>query len=264
MQCINRNEALNCEINCVHKTDDDYKFLISQLESSISRSHDGELATIKCVFRISRPEEVDRYNPSKLDNEEILYHGSRQFNWVGILSRGLLLPKIVLSNGGKRTDGGWLGDGIYFGDADTASFYACIGSNECAYFLDAKVALGKMKKDFIVHMEILAMKVNLMIRNIVFMMKNNINCNIFIEFEKIQLLHAEAAQGSGGGNGNGNDNDMNGNGSSDSIINGINVSRYKCAIAGTIMKTKNVFIVAFHITMLVVAIVCTYYVWEYS
>ena len=138
-------EALNCEINYVHKTDDDYKFLISQLKNSISRSHDGELPTIKRVFRISRQEEVDRYNPKKLGNEEILYHGSRPCNWVGILSRGLLLPKIVLSIGGNRTDGGWLGDGIYFGDADTASFYAGVGSNECAYFLGAKVALGKMK-----------------------------------------------------------------------------------------------------------------------
>jgi hypothetical protein len=46
-----------------------------------------------------------------------LRRGSRIPNWVGILSRGILLPKIVVSLGVNRTDAGWLGNGIYFGDA---------------------------------------------------------------------------------------------------------------------------------------------------
>ncbi len=97
----------------------------------------------------------------------MLFHGSRACNWVGILSRGLLLPKIVVSLGVNRTgkiyflfslfsryilcsftckDGGWLGDGIYFGEADTAAGYAQAGDQNTAFFLCANVALGKMKE----------------------------------------------------------------------------------------------------------------------
>jgi poly [ADP-ribose] polymerase len=56
-----------------------------------------------------------------IDNQRLLFHGSRIKNWVGILSRGILLPKIVVSMGVNRTDAGWLGSGIYFGDAACTS-----------------------------------------------------------------------------------------------------------------------------------------------
>ena len=44
--------------------------------------------------------------------ERLLFHGSNIKNWVGILTRGILLPKIVVSLGVDRTDEGWLGSGI--------------------------------------------------------------------------------------------------------------------------------------------------------
>ena len=44
-----------------------------------------------------------------LANQRLLFHGSRISNWVGILSRGLLLPHIVTGKyGGQRTDFGYL------------------------------------------------------------------------------------------------------------------------------------------------------------
>jgi poly [ADP-ribose] polymerase len=64
-----------------------------------------------------------------IGNQRLLFHGSRIKNWVGILSRGILLPKIVVSMGVNRTDAGWLGNGIYFGDAAcTSAFYTTPGA----------------------------------------------------------------------------------------------------------------------------------------
>jgi poly [ADP-ribose] polymerase len=75
-----------------------------------------------------------------------LFHGSRIQNWVGILSRGILLPKIVVSLGVNRTDAGWLGNGIYFGDAAcTSAFYTTPGKKGTRFLTIARVALGKVK-----------------------------------------------------------------------------------------------------------------------
>lgn len=50
-------------------------------------------------------------------------------NFVGLLSRGVLMPKVVVAMGGKRRDAGLLGAGIYFGDsASTASMYTVAGA----------------------------------------------------------------------------------------------------------------------------------------
>jgi hypothetical protein len=42
-------------------------------------------------------------------NNKLLFHGSRYSNFSGIISRGLLPPKIITNQGGKRTDFGMLG-----------------------------------------------------------------------------------------------------------------------------------------------------------
>jgi len=54
-----------------------------------------------------------------------MMHGSRASNVLGILSRGILLPRVVTDRyGGARRDAGMLGSGIYFSDsAATAAQY---------------------------------------------------------------------------------------------------------------------------------------------
>ena len=81
-----------------------------------------------------------------LDNQRLLFHGSRIQNWVGILSRGILLPKVVVKLGVGRTDAGWLGNGIYFGDAAcTSCAYTSPGKQKTRFMAVARVALGQMK-----------------------------------------------------------------------------------------------------------------------
>ena len=100
---------------------------------------------VKRVFQIRRDGEWDRFR-ADIPNQRMLFHGSRIKNWVGLLSRGILLPKIVVSMGVKRTDAGWLGNGIYFGDtACTASFYTTPGKRGTRFMAIARVALGKSK-----------------------------------------------------------------------------------------------------------------------
>src|SRR5262249_52643820 len=101
---------------------------------------------VKSLYQVKRTEEWDGLR-TDLPNVRHLFHGSRIRNWVGILSRGILMPKIVASMGVKRTDAGWLGNGIYFGDAAcTSVYYTSTGRRGTRMMAIARVALGKMKE----------------------------------------------------------------------------------------------------------------------
>ncbi|XP_033002167.1 protein mono-ADP-ribosyltransferase PARP4 [Lacerta agilis] len=97
------------------------------------------------IYRVGRMTEVAAFE-SHLGNVQSLYHASSVHNFVGILSRGLLLPKIVVEEHGvERTDCGHLGSGIYFSD----SVSACINyswpnrTDGTRLLLICDVALGK-------------------------------------------------------------------------------------------------------------------------
>jgi hypothetical protein len=95
---------------------------------------------VKNVFALTRSTEVAAFDPytdpkryfvhsSKTQRcfaDNFLFrqlvHASRASNFVGLLSRGLLLPSTVLREGlSRRTDFGYLGAGIYFSDHLAAS-----------------------------------------------------------------------------------------------------------------------------------------------
>ncbi|HEV7302372.1 MAG TPA: WGR domain-containing protein [Tepidisphaeraceae bacterium] len=100
---------------------------------------------VQNIFGVKRPGEWDDFR-SDIDNQRLMFHGSRIQNWVGILSRGILMPKIVVNLGVHRTDAGWLGHGIYFGDAScTSCFYTTPGKKKTRLMAVTRVALGKMK-----------------------------------------------------------------------------------------------------------------------
>uniref|UniRef100_A0A8B8A9B9 Poly [ADP-ribose] polymerase n=1 Tax=Crassostrea virginica TaxID=6565 RepID=A0A8B8A9B9_CRAVI len=81
---------------------------------------EGDVMNIQNVFAICRPSEKDQFR-SDLESRP-LFHASNVENFVGILSRGLLMPKVVVDDyGGKRTDPGMLGHGIYFASSASTS-----------------------------------------------------------------------------------------------------------------------------------------------
>lgn len=135
-------EALKCQLGVIDEKDPKYKELAEYVVKSQVKS---KSVKVKNIFTLKREGEWDEFT-SDLGNQRLLFHGSRIQNWVGILSRGILLPKIVVSMGVSRTDAGWLGNGIYFGDAAcTSAFYTTPGKKGTRFMAIARVALGKMK-----------------------------------------------------------------------------------------------------------------------
>ena len=134
-------QALGCRIADVPKEDSLYRELSHMFLESQVKSRALE---VKNIFSVKREGEWADFT-EQIGNQRLLYHGSRIRNWVGLLSRGVLLPKIVTSMGVNRTDPGWLGHGIYFGDAaDTSVFYTSPSKRGSRLIGIYRVALGKM------------------------------------------------------------------------------------------------------------------------
>jgi poly [ADP-ribose] polymerase len=135
--------ALGCEIDAVPSGTPAFR----EWEELVLRSQvKSKNIKVKNIFTLKRAGEWDGFETS-VGNERHLFHGSRIKNWVGILSRGILMPKVVVSMGVNRTDAGWLGNGIYFGDAAcTSAFYTTAGAKKTRFLSVARVALGKMKE----------------------------------------------------------------------------------------------------------------------
>ncbi len=135
-------KALGAEVVFVDKNSGEWK---EQAEFIIKSQVKSKNIKVENVYKVKRPGEWDTFD-GKVGNERMLFHGSRIQNWVGLLTRGILLPKIVVSMGVNRTDAGWLGNGIYFGDAScTSAFYTTAGKKKTRFMAVARVGLGKMK-----------------------------------------------------------------------------------------------------------------------
>jgi poly [ADP-ribose] polymerase len=64
----------------------------------------GEPIIVDNIFSVNRPAERAAFKTEIIDQRS-LFHGSRISNYVGLLSRGVLMPKVVVAMGGKRRDG---------------------------------------------------------------------------------------------------------------------------------------------------------------
>ncbi|TNE51832.1 MAG: WGR domain-containing protein [Deltaproteobacteria bacterium] len=134
--------ALHCNIEALNHRSKRFKTIQRLVERSQLHRHN---LRVHNVFAVERDGEESQFS-EELDNQRLLFHGSRIQNWVGILSRGLLLPKIAVNMGATRTDEGWLGHGLYFSDAScTSSGYASEGSKGTGFMAVAHVALGAIK-----------------------------------------------------------------------------------------------------------------------
>jgi poly [ADP-ribose] polymerase 2/3/4 len=137
-----QHRALGCVIGKIENGSPTYREWEEHVLQSQVKSKNIKIVNI---FTVKRNGEFDGFD-TKVGNEKMLFHGSRIKNWVGILSRGILMPKIVVSMGVNRTDAGWLGNGIYFGDAScTSAFYTTPGTKKTRFMAIARVGLGKMK-----------------------------------------------------------------------------------------------------------------------
>ncbi|XP_078664712.1 uncharacterized protein LOC144907477 isoform X2 [Branchiostoma floridae x Branchiostoma belcheri] len=141
---VARYHALRCNIQSLARDSEDYRTLESMIHSS--QESGAPPIKVESVFRVCRSMEETGFT-SAIGNVQTKFHSSQAQNFVGILSRGLLLPKVVVDDfGGTRTDAGMLGHGIYFSDASTSAKYSSPSKTRGRrYMVVSEVALGKCK-----------------------------------------------------------------------------------------------------------------------
>ncbi|XP_052241111.1 uncharacterized protein LOC127851394 isoform X2 [Dreissena polymorpha] len=136
--------ALRCEVACLPATSPEYQHIEDTVIQSLEN---GVKMKIEAVYSVNRPVETTSFTHN-LDNKLSLFHASKADNLVGILSRGLLMPKVVVDDhGGQRSDPGMLGSGIYFVSAASTSVAYSLPSRSkgTRFMLMNEVALGHCK-----------------------------------------------------------------------------------------------------------------------
>ncbi|XP_060785558.1 protein mono-ADP-ribosyltransferase PARP4 isoform X2 [Neoarius graeffei] len=136
---LGKYRALRCSIEQVPSQSPEFLSVCQLLED--------RPAQIQKILRVSRGPELHMFR-NELGNIKPLLHSTAPSSLVGILSRGLLLPRVgVEQHGIERTDIGNLGSGIYFSDSfNTSVKYSKPSVTDgCRLLLVCEVALGQCK-----------------------------------------------------------------------------------------------------------------------
>eukprot|EP01124_Arcella_intermedia_P000047 TRINITY_DN10024_c0_g1_i1.p1 TRINITY_DN10024_c0_g1~~TRINITY_DN10024_c0_g1_i1.p1 ORF type:complete len:933 (-),score=279.47 TRINITY_DN10024_c0_g1_i1:19-2601(-) len=136
---------LNTELVPLDKDHPDYQLV----ESYMNNQKGSFKLKLLDAFKVARAGEDARFQEAiPLGNRQLLWHGSRVSNYVGILSQGLRIAPPEAPKSGYR-----FGKGIYFADICEKSAHYCRGSSggkDTILMMLVDVALGKMaelKKD---------------------------------------------------------------------------------------------------------------------
>ena len=128
-------DQLKCKMRTLKDTENEFKMINTYIQNT---SAGRRLSLIDC-FEIEREGEKDIFNPKKLKNKKLLWHGSRFSNFVGILSQGMRIapPEAPCT-------GYLFGKGVYFADLIGKSTPYCRPeiSNGIATFVLCEVACG--------------------------------------------------------------------------------------------------------------------------
>lgn len=139
--------ALGAQLAIVEPNSLDYCRIAKKILATQSNRHGFKLKVNK-IFRACLPDERARFarEGQTVGNVQELFHGTKNSNMVGILTRGLLIaPKNV------PVSGYMFGKGIYFADQSTKSAQYALnyvnGRHPGGYLFLADVALGRIKKE---------------------------------------------------------------------------------------------------------------------
>lgn len=129
-------EKLKCKVKTLSDNSDEIEMLSTYLKNT--REH--RKIKLLHAFKIERLGEDKTYNPDKLGNKMLLWHGSRFSNFGGILSQGLRIAPPEAPKTGYL-----FGKGVYFSDmVGKAAAYCCPElSNDIGLLLACEVALGE-------------------------------------------------------------------------------------------------------------------------
>ncbi|XP_023233095.1 poly [ADP-ribose] polymerase 4-like isoform X2 [Centruroides sculpturatus] len=136
-------KALRCHIQFLPSDSEEFNkmnnFVInSQFRETCIKVHN--------IYAIHRDIEYAEFT-SQISNKQLLFHSTVSSNIVGILSRGLKLPRVIVAESGvERTDVGMLGSGIYFTDSASSCIkYSAVNKmRNTRFILVCEVALGKV------------------------------------------------------------------------------------------------------------------------
>uniref|UniRef100_A0A3B3ZW43 Poly [ADP-ribose] polymerase n=1 Tax=Periophthalmus magnuspinnatus TaxID=409849 RepID=A0A3B3ZW43_9GOBI len=133
---VGKYRALRCGIEAVPPDSLEFEAVTSLINNSFHQ-----------IYQVIRAPELQNFK-TELGNIQPLLHSSSPHNFVGILSRGLLMPHVAVDQHGiQRTDAGNLGSGIYFTDniKTTLKYSQCSSTDGSRLMLVCDVALGRCK-----------------------------------------------------------------------------------------------------------------------
>ncbi|XP_028291259.1 protein mono-ADP-ribosyltransferase PARP4 isoform X2 [Gouania willdenowi] len=139
---LGKFRALRCSMEPLPVDSSEYQAVVNLL--------DLREVQVQQIVLVARGSELQTFR-SDIGNIKPLLHSSSPRNFVGILSRGLLLPRVAEeAHGIQRTDVGKLGAGIYFSADMRASLqYSSPSSTDGSrLMLVCDVALGESMKVF--------------------------------------------------------------------------------------------------------------------
>lgn len=135
-------KQLNTELRTLAHDSEEFQMLVQYVRNTHAATHANFELVVEDVFAVDRKGEKRRYKPfRKLHNRQLLWHGSRLTNYVGILSHGLKIapPEAPVT-------GYMFGKGIYFADmvSKSANYCATSAQNNTGLMMLCEVALGDM------------------------------------------------------------------------------------------------------------------------
>jgi hypothetical protein len=135
---------LDTTITPLDKNSERYKLLVEYVDNTHASTHTAYKLEVEDIFELSKESENKRYRED-IDNKQLLWHGSRLTNFVGILSQGLRIapPEAPVT-------GYMFGKGVYFADMVTKSANYCFASQMAStgLMLLCEVALGGMNEKY--------------------------------------------------------------------------------------------------------------------
>jgi poly [ADP-ribose] polymerase len=137
-------ESLKCNIQPIEQNHKEFELIKKYIKQTHGKTHTTYDLELLEAFHLDRQLESERFtNCSIKENRQLLWHGSRLTNFVGILSQGLRIAPPE-----APATGYMFGKGVYFADcvSKSANYTFASSSNNVACMLLCEVALGNMNQ----------------------------------------------------------------------------------------------------------------------
>jgi poly [ADP-ribose] polymerase len=113
--------GLHCKLEPLDQDTETFQLVEKYVKQTHARTHSGYTLTVQEVFHMERDGEEENFKD--VGNRQLLWHGSRLTNWVGILSQGLRIAPPE-----APATGYMFGKGVYFADMCSKSANYCFAS----------------------------------------------------------------------------------------------------------------------------------------